>query len=80
MAKSCYFYRKALSQMLLWALNTPLYLIWLTFQNICVSTKKVVPGLAHKKYFKKQKLVKKCINKTQQTYFIQLTYQIRSDK
>ena len=36
-----YFRRKAPPQMFFWALNMPLYLIWLTYQKTCVSTKKL---------------------------------------
>ena len=32
-----YFRRKALPQMFFWALNTPLYLIWLTYQKTYIS-------------------------------------------
>ena len=49
--------------MFVWALNTPLNVIWLTYQKACISTKKIVAGLAHKKYFKKQPIVKKKIKK-----------------
>ena len=47
-----YFRRKAPPQMFVWALNRPLYLIWLTYQKTCVSTKKMVAGLAHKNVLK----------------------------
>ena len=36
-----YFRRKAPPQMFFWALNMPLYLIWLTYLKTCVSTKKL---------------------------------------
>ena len=36
-----YFSKKASPQMFFWALNAPLYLIWLTHQKTCVSTKKL---------------------------------------
>ena len=64
-----YFHRKTISQMFFWAINTPLYLIWLIYQKICFSTKKMVAGIVHKKYFlktthsKKQKQKKDRINK-----------------
>ena len=62
--------------MFLWALNTPVYLIWLTYQKICVSTKKMVAGVAHKKYFKKQHIVKIRIAWTekQKAYFPNTAY------
>ena len=75
-----YFRREAPPQMLFWALNTPLYLIWLTYQKTCISTKKMVAGLAHKKYFLKATHSKKNPKKNKHTYLIQLTYQIRSGK
>ena len=46
-----YFNRKAPPQAFFWALNTSLYLIWLTYQKSCVSTKKMVTGLEHKNAF-----------------------------
>ena len=57
------FCRKAPPQMFIWALNMPLYLTLLTYQKMCVSTKKMAAGLAHKKYFKNQQIVKKNKNK-----------------
>ena len=36
-----YFRRKAPPQMFFWALNMPLYLLWLTYQKACVNTKKL---------------------------------------
>ena len=36
-----YFHRKASPQIFFWALNMPLYLIWLTCQKKCVSTEKL---------------------------------------
>ena len=44
-----YFRRKAPSQMLFWALNMLLYLIWLTCQKTCVSTKKLYKQTKTKK-------------------------------
>ena len=35
-----YFRKKAPSQMLVWALNTPLYLIWLTYQKCASAPRK----------------------------------------
>ena len=46
----------------------------------CVSTKKILAGLAHKKYLKKLQIVKRnCINKKQQTYVPSTAYLSRSD-
>ena len=47
-----YFRRKAPPSMFVWALKTPLNLRWLIYQKMCVSTKDMVPGLAHEKYLK----------------------------
>ena len=70
--------------MFVWALNTPLYLKLHTYQKMCTSTKKMVAGLAHEKYFKKQQIGKKMYKQKTinilTTYLIRLTYQIRSDK
>ena len=56
-----YFCQKTPSQMFVWVLNTPLYPIGLIYQKRSVSTKKMIAVLAHKKYFKKQKIVKRKI-------------------
>ena len=69
-----YFCRKAPQQTFACAPNTPLYLIWLTYQKTCVSTKKMVSALAHKKSFKKQHIVKKMYKQKKQTYLPNTAY------
>ena len=69
-----YFCIKAPPQMFSWAQNMPLYFLSkFAYQKTCVSTKKMVAGLAHKKYFKKRQIVKK-MHKQKTTYLPNITY------